>query len=152
MGAELQRIVRAAEAAAQAFRHPLNPDSEVSGAQLAPRAGLCRLGVSIARVPAGEESFICHRRHAEEEWVYILEGEGESDIDDVVERVGYPAGVAHTLRNVGGGDLVDLMGGEQLAVEIADFPRHARRLLRAGACAEVVEEAALARLAPKRER
>lgn len=157
MTAKPQRIVRAPEAAAaaQTFSHPLNPDSEVSGVQLAPRTGLTRLGVSIARVPPGKESFVYHRHHAEEEWVYILEGEAEPDIDDVVDRVGpgdfigYPAGVAHTLRNVGERDLVYLMGGEQLAVEIADFPRHARRLLRAGPRAEMVEESALARLSPK---
>ena len=153
------RIVRAADAAEkfETFSHPLNPDSEISGVQLAPLAGLTRIGVSIARVPPGKESFVYHRHVREEEWVYILEGEAESDIDDVVERVGagdfigYPAGVAHTLRNVGTADLVYLMGGEQLADEVADFPRHGKRLLRRGDRAELVDEAEIRPFRPAPE-
>ncbi len=145
-----KRIVRAAEMpnAAQTFSHPLNPDSAISFVQLSPLTALTRLGVSLARVPPGKEGFAYHRHDREEEWVYILEGAGESDIDDVVERVGpgdflgYPAGVAHTLRNVGDGDLVYLMGGERLFTEVADFPRHGKRLVRHGDRVELVDESA----------
>jgi uncharacterized cupin superfamily protein len=159
MSAPSRRIVRAAEiaAAAQTFSHPLNPNSEISGAQLAPRTGLTRLGVSIARVPPGKESFIYHRHHGEEEWVYVLEGEGESDIEDVVERVGpgdflgYPAGVAHTLRNIGTRDLVYLMGGEQLAMELAEFPREGKRVLRVGGRTDIVDDAACEQFWPPKK-
>ena len=156
MSAPPRRILRAAEiaAAARTFRHPLNSGSEISGSRLGQPTGLVRVGVSMARVPPGKESFVYHRHHAEEEWVYIFEGEGESDIEDVVERVGagdfigYPAGVAHTLRNVGAGDLVYLMGGEQRSVEVADFPRLGKRHVRAGERLELVDEQAMGPLFP----
>jgi len=39
-------------------------------------------------------------------------------------------GPAHHLRNTGAGDLVYLSGGEQRDIEIADFPRLGKRLVR----------------------
>ena len=90
------------DAQAFRFRHPLGGDrSECVMSALGRAAGLKRVGVNIARVPAGKEAFVYHRHHGEEEWVYILEGEARSEIDDVAETVragdfiGYPAGVAH---------------------------------------------------------
>ncbi len=35
------------------------------------------------------------------------------------------------------------MGGERLTDEMAEFPRHGKRLLRAGDRAEIVDEAAI---------
>ncbi|MCG8442401.1 MAG: cupin domain-containing protein [Caulobacterales bacterium] len=151
MGEATGRILRAADIAAAAFtfRHPLGGgDSFVTLSMLGRAAGLSRAGVNLARVPPGKEAFVHHRHHAEEEWVYILEGEAVSDIDDVAEPAGpgdfiaYPPGCAHSLRNVGAGDLVYLTGGEQTAVEIADFPRHGKRILRAGDRYEFMDEAA----------
>jgi uncharacterized cupin superfamily protein len=147
----LKHIVRAADARGPhgTFSHPLNPNSEISGMALGAPTGLKRVAVNFARVPPGKESFIYHRHEGEEEWVYILEGHGQSEIDDVVEDVGpgdfigYPQGVAHTLRNTGDVDLVYLMGGERLGMEIAEFPRHGQRLFRVGENAFIVDESAL---------
>nr|WP_207955978.1 hypothetical protein [Rubrobacter marinus] len=59
-------LVRAAE---QAFRfsHPWNPNSEIAGVRLGSPVGMSRVGVSLARVPAGKESFAYHS-HYREEW------------------------------------------------------------------------------------
>ena len=149
-----KRIVRAGESRGpqQPHSHPLNPNSEISGVALAALTGLTRLGVNLARVPPGKESFIYHRHLTEEEWIFILEGIGESEIDDVVEKVGpgdfvgYPAGVAHTLRNEGPTDLVYLMGGEHHDVELAEFPRAGKHLIRTAEGAFLVDAAHLKRL------
>ncbi len=146
-----KNIIRAKDQADSAFsfRHPLGEGgSEITMTMLARAAGLKRAGVNMGRVPPGKEAFVYHRHHNEEEWVYILEGSAVSDIEDVKEDVGpgdfiaYPAGVAHNLKNNGETDLVYLMGGETSTVEVADFPRHGKRLLRAGDRIEFVDEKA----------
>jgi uncharacterized cupin superfamily protein len=148
-----KRIVRAAQAwgeKAATFRHPLNPDSEISGARLGAIAGLERIAVNIARIPPGKESFIYHRHFAEEEWIYVLEGRGQAETDGELDEVGpgdfvgYPRGVAHTLRNVGDVDLVYLMGGMHSDLEIVAFPHLKKRMLRVGRVVEIVDEAAIA--------
>lgn len=140
------------------FRHPLGGgNSEIVMTMLGRAAGLKRLGVNIGRVPPGKEAFIYHRHHAEEEWVYILEGEGLSDIEGQTEKVGasdfiaYPTGVAHNLKNIGSTDLVYLMGGEQIPVEVADFPRHGKRLAHAGDRMEIFSEASVEIMVPEVE-
>lgn len=150
-------VIRKAEQQTNAFSfcHPLGEGaSEITMTMLAQTAGLKRVGVNLGRVPPGKEAFVYHRHYAEEEWVYILEGTALSDIDDIEEKVGpgdfiaYPEGVAHTLKNTGDRDLVYLMGGEQTATEVADFPRHGKRILRAGERIEFVDENAVEPFVP----
>ena len=157
MSGKPSHILKAGEQGALAFRfrHPLGQGgSEIVMTMLGRAAGLTRVGVNLGRVPPGKEAFVYHRHHAEEEWVYILEGEALSDIEDETHTVGpgdfiaYPVGVAHSLKNTGDNDLVYLMGGEQVAVEIGDFPRHGKRVLRRGDNTEFVDEEACAAFAP----
>ena len=121
------------------FEHPLGGGgSKIRMSMLARPAGLKRVGVNLGRVPPGKEAFVFHRHHGEEEWVYIISGKAQSDIEGAVEEVAagdfiaYPAGVAHSLKNNGDADLVYLMGGEQSRLEIADFPRHGKKMIRIG--------------------
>lgn len=132
-------LLRAADIAAhsQTFSHPWNPRSEITGYQLGRATGLKRVGVNLARVPPGKESFVYHSHWREEEWIYILEGRGLARIDEVEYEVGpgdfmaFPApGVAHHLRNAGEQDLVYLMGGENLDMDVADFPELGKRMFR----------------------
>jgi len=133
-------LVRKAERGpADAGNHPYNPASQVHGWTLSRAAGLGRIAVNLAWVPPGKESAIFHRHHREEEWLYVLEGRGTAEIDDRAVEVGpgdflgFPAGVAHHLRNTGGTDLHFLEGGELIQdVEVADFPRLGRRMVRYG--------------------
>jgi uncharacterized cupin superfamily protein len=54
--------------------------------------------------------------------------------------MGFPTpSVAHHLRNPHDEDLVYLVGGENLDVEIADFPRLGKRMLRRGQDVEIYE-------------
>lgn len=127
------------EASLQTFSHPWNPQSEIIGAYLGRATGLKRTGINLAKIPPKKESFVYHSHHREEEWIYILSGQGIAEIDGEEFEV-YPGdfmafptpSVAHHLRNTSDADLIYLMGGENLDVEIADFPHLAKRMFRQG--------------------
>lgn len=142
-------ILRAAEIASniQTFSHPWNPKSEISGTYLGRTVGLERTGVNFAKLAPGKESFIYHSHYREEEWIYILSGQGIAEIDGEEFEVGagdfmgFPTpSVAHHLRNAGSEDLVYLVGGENLTVEIADFPHLGKRMFRRGDSVEIYDE------------
>lgn len=141
-------LLRAADitARSQTFSHPWNPKSELTGYQLGKSTGLKRMGVNLARMAPGKESFVYHAHWLEEEWIYILEGRGVARIDDAEYEVGagdfmaFPTpGVAHHLRNPFDQDLVYLMGGESRDTEVADFPDHGKRMFRHPKGVEIFE-------------
>lgn len=139
MSSQKPFIVSAKEIAENqfSFSHPKNPNSLITGTQLGKLTGLKRTGVNLAKIPPGKESFIYHSHYCEEEWIYIISGKGIAEIDDREFEVnpgdfmGFPTpSVAHHLRNPYPEDLIYLMGGENLDVEIADFPRLGKRMIR----------------------
>lgn len=90
------------------FRHPLNPNSQAEFHRLSRPTGLQRAHVNLLRVPPGKEAFMLHRHSVQEEWSYIVSGEGEAQIG--AERfkvgagdfIGFPLdGKAHTIVNTG---------------------------------------------------
>lgn len=147
--AQKKFVVRAREAGENEsqFSHPWNPNSELFGTRLSSKVGLTRIGMSRLRVPPGKESFIYHSHHREEEWIYVLSGRGIVEIgDEEVEVgpgdfVGFPAPqVPHHLRNPSDEeDLVYLVGGEALDVDVVDFPRLGKRMVRRGKDLEVYD-------------
>jgi uncharacterized cupin superfamily protein len=145
---ERKFLIKADEVAegAGSFSHPWNPNSEIIGTRLSTLVGLQRTGVSLVRIPAGKESFIYHSHYREEEWIYIISGCGVAEIDDEEYEVaagdfmGFPTpSVAHHLRNPYDEDLIYLVGGENFDVEVADFPRLGKRMLKRGQDVEVYE-------------
>jgi len=141
-------LLRAEQIAAnlESSSHPWNPNSELLGFQLGRMVGLKRTGVNFVRIPPGKESFVYHSHHREEEWIYILSGHGVAEIGEEEFEVnsgdfmGFPTpSVAHHLRNTGDEDLLYLTGGENLDVEIADFPRLGKRMLRHGDTVEIYD-------------
>lgn len=149
MDKPILHIVRAADAAAHAqeFSHPWNPGSLIRGAQLARSVGLKRTGVNLMTVPAGKESFVYHSHRYEEEWIYVLSGNGVALIDGTEYTVGpgdfmgFPTpSVAHHLRNPGPVDLVYLVGGENREFDVAEFPTLRRRLVRMGNDVAIYDE------------
>jgi uncharacterized cupin superfamily protein len=134
-----KNIVRAAglqrESAAH-IKHSMNPNSEVFVHRLSDHAGIERLHMNIARIPAGKEGYLPHAQTIQEEWLFIVEGSGMVQIgeDDVSigpgDYVGFPVdGTAHHLRNTGAQDLVVLQGGERTPREVARFPTIAKTAL-----------------------
>ena len=145
---ERRFLIKADEVAERAgsFSHPWNPNSEIIGTRLSTLAGLSRIGVSLVRIPPGKESFVYHSHYREEEWIYVISGHGIAEIDDEEFEVstgdfmGFPTpSVAHHLRNPYEEDLLYLVGGENRDVEVADFPRLSKRMLRRGQDVEVYE-------------
>ncbi|AKG23021.1 cupin domain-containing protein [Calothrix sp. 336/3] len=143
-------LLRAAQISqqTQGFSHPWNDKSEIHGTMMGRSLGLQRTGVNFVKVPPGKESFVYHAHYCEEEWIYILSGDGIAEIDGEEFQVGagdfmaFPTpSVAHHLKNTGKQDLIYLSGGENLAVEIADFPRLGKRMIRRGATVEIFDTA-----------
>ncbi len=132
------------------FHHPLNPNSEIYLRPLGNNVGFKRIGVSLARVPAGKESFIYHAHHNEEEWLYILSGRGIAEIGEGEYEVeagdfmgfGLPQ-PPHHLRNPFKEELVYLVGGEKVHFDVGIFPRHGKRAIRDGEKAYIVDESSL---------
>ncbi|MBE9139192.1 cupin domain-containing protein [Nodosilinea sp. LEGE 07088] len=132
------------------FHHPLNPNSEVYLRFLGRAVGLKRIGVTIACIPPGKESFIYHAHQNEEEWVYILSGQGIAEIGDMEYEVepgdfmgfGLPQ-QPHHLRNPFSEELVYLMGGEAGRLDVGVFPRLGKRVIRDNESAYIVDESAL---------
>jgi len=127
------------------FEHPLNPRSEVHLRALGALAGLQRVGILIGRVPPGKESFVYHSHRHEEEFLYVLAGRGIAESGEEEVEVGpgdfmgfATPSLAHHLRNPFDVDLVYLMGGEHREVEVADFPRLRKRLIRDGNDLQVI--------------
>jgi uncharacterized cupin superfamily protein len=132
------------------FHHPLNPNSDIHLRFLGRATGLNRIGITLARVPAGKESFIYHAHQNEEEWVYILSGRGIAEIADQEYEVaagdfmgfGLPQ-QPHHLRNPFDQDLVYLMGGEVIPLDVGIFPRLGKRVIGNRESAYIVDDAAL---------
>lgn len=110
--------------------HPLNERSEIFMTRLSDPAGLTHLGVSLARIPAGKESFALHVHSLREEWIYILSGCGHVRLDDeelevrAGDFIGFPpGGPAHLVRNTSKQDLVLLQGGDRRPGDRGRFPR-----------------------------
>ncbi len=148
MAREERFVARAGEIERQQQRHahPWNPNSELRGTRLSSLVGLSRLGVTRAVMPPGKESFVYHSHHREEEWIYVLSGRGVAEIGGEEYEVGagdfmgFPAPqVAHHLRNPYEENLVYLMGGEVLDVDVADFPRLGKRMGRRGMEVEIYD-------------
>lgn len=119
--------------------HPWNPASQFRKSPLSRALGLERAIVVHMILPPGKESFVPHTHEREEEWLYILSGNGTAEIDG--EEIPVSAGdfmgftapsVVHHLRNTGSEDLVYLMGGEARNAEVSDFPTLGRRKVRFG--------------------
>lgn len=111
------------------FRHPLNPNSQAEFHRLSRPVGLQRAHVNLLRVPPGKEAFMLHRHSVQEEWSYIVSGEGTAQIGEAKFKVtagdfiGFPLdGKAHTIVNTGTTELVYLTGGEDTPYDIGHFP------------------------------
>ena len=154
---EKEFIVRAEKAFEfrETISHVWNPDAIVPGTQLDRMVGLERSRVNLVRLPAGAAASLYHSRHCEEEWIYVLQGQGVVEIDGAEQLVGpgdfvgFPTpSPPHQLRNPFAKSLVCLIGGERRDVDIADFPRLGKRMFRRGDRMEVYDTADAEEAAP----
>lgn len=121
----------------QSFSHPLNPRSQLRMQSFGDAVGFQRLGVHLLRLPPGHESFVHHTHYTEEELIYVLSGSGIAELGTVEHEVGagdflgFPTpSIGHQLRNESDQDLVYLVAGERQRLEISEFPKLGKRVLR----------------------
>jgi uncharacterized cupin superfamily protein len=115
--------------------HPVNPDAKRSTFSLGDATGLARVGLHYAVLAPGDVSTELHTHRFADEFVFVLSGSAQLELDD--ERIelgpgdfaGLPArGPAHLLRNTGTVELVYLLGGDRPDFDICDYPRRGQRL------------------------
>jgi uncharacterized cupin superfamily protein len=106
--------------------------------------GLSRIGVHLVRLAPGHDSTQHHYHDADEDFIYVLSGQGIARIGEAEYLVGpgdfmgFPAqalsgtpGPAHSLTNPFEVDLVYLMGGERNPVDAVHYPRIRRSMFKA---------------------
>lgn len=159
MSDEEKHLVRAGEIDWLEFRHPLNERSTMQARLISRGTGLTRLGISVATLPPGGESFVCHSHEAEEEFIYVISGRGrlrlrDGETEEQLEIgpgdfMGFPTpSLAHQLLNPFDEDLVYVMGGESMPMEVAEFPDLGKRLYRHPGGLDVVDVRDVAPLFP----
>lgn len=124
------------ESGLKPYSQGLNQNSHILRASLSRRAGMKRAHISLGRIPPGKDSFAYHAHLLEEEWTYILSGRGIAVIDGEEHEVGpgdfmgFPTpSVAHLLKNPFDEELTYLMGGEDLPLDVLDYPQLGKRYL-----------------------
>lgn len=101
-----------------------------TGKRLAAASGATALGCGYFEVPPGRSAFPNHYHCANEEGIYIIEGQGETRIGNDTVTVGpgdyiaYPAGpdFSHSLKNIGQNILKYLCISTMLTTEIVGYP------------------------------
>jgi uncharacterized cupin superfamily protein len=133
------KVIRAADIQRDraAYTQRLNPRSRFEGTELAHPGGLQRVGVSIAWLRPGSESFAFHAHMVEEEWIYALSGRAMVDIGNESVEIGpgdfiaFPApNQPHLVRNPFEVEFSYLMGGQiGLPLDLIDYPRLGKQYL-----------------------
>jgi uncharacterized cupin superfamily protein len=98
--------------------------------RLGDAVGLTQFGVNITRIKAGSASSLRHTHEAEDEFIYMLEGElilAENDGETVLkpgDAAGFKAGsgIAHCLINRSNRDAVYLEVGTRAKSERVHYP------------------------------
>ena len=92
-------------------------------------AGAIQIGASHMRVPPGKIAWPAHYHAANEEAIFIIEGQGSLRLDDTWHAVGpgdwiaLTAGpIAHQLKNAGETDLVYLCVSTQHPTDLCVYP------------------------------
>ena len=148
MAADRPFIVRAAQRQdlpEHQVRHPLNPQARSSIRSLSTAVGLARLGVHVVTLPPGADANAEHTHTHEEEFYFVLSGEGVVRIDgeefgvQAGDFIGFPApSPPHMMTNRSDADLVFLAAGERGPFELAEFPAHGQTLIRSGGRGAIV--------------
>lgn len=121
----------------KAHVHQFNDNAVRHTRSLSDELGLTTLGVHLVRLEPGTDSTEFHTHNRDEEFIYILSGEGTAEIGD--ETCNVRAGdfmafaqhsLPHNLVNTSGQDLVYLMGGTRCDIDICDYPRIGKRMYR----------------------
>lgn len=123
----------------QRFQHPLHTKAIRYTKSMSEGVGLQRLGLHLVRVEPGYATTQFHCHHQEEEFIYILSGQGIVVIGSSTYKVGSgdfmgftAPSLPHSMLNPSTTNLVYLMGGARQPFDICDYPHLQQRLIRCG--------------------
>jgi uncharacterized cupin superfamily protein len=130
--------------------HQFNKDAIRHTRSLGDLTGLTSIGAHLVRVEPGAQSTQFHTHQVDEEFLYILSGQGTAEIGEekfAIESgdfMGFTANsLPHNLINTSNEDLVYLMCGNRNEIDICDYPRIKRRMYRVKGRKEFVDLDAL---------
>ena len=112
-------------------QHQFNANAVRLTRSIGAALGLERIGVHIVRLTPGRDSTTHHYHDADEEFIYVLSGNGVARIGSEERTIGpgdfmaFPApSAAHSLRNPAQHetDLVYLVGGENRYPDVVHYP------------------------------
>lgn len=122
-------------------RHHIDGNAVVNVRTLSNAVGLQRLGAHLVRLQPGRAASELHFHHHEEEFVYVIAGRGRAELGHAEQSqevelragdfIGFPNdGVAHRVHNPYNEDLYFLVAGERAELDVCDYPRAGKRLVR----------------------
>jgi uncharacterized cupin superfamily protein len=118
-------IVSSADIAEKRHRYPNSAEDMAPSRAIGRAAGLLRIGIHLVRLLPGTRTSFPHAESAEEEFVYVIDGEVDAWIDGALYRMhpgdvaAFPAGtgICHTFINDSDRDALLLSGGEAAKAE-----------------------------------
>jgi uncharacterized cupin superfamily protein len=113
-------IISSADVPERIHRYPRSTEDMAPSRPIGRAAGMLRIGLHLTRVPPGTRTSWPHAESAEEEFVYVVEGEVDAWIDGELHRMkagdlaAFPSGtgICHTVLNDGDREALLLVGGE----------------------------------------
>ena len=113
-------IIASSDIPERRHRYPNSLEEMAPSRAVGRAAGLVRIGIHLVRVVPGTRTSYPHAESAEEEFVYVIEGEVEAWIDGELHLMkagdfaAFPSGtgICHTFINNGEHDALLLSGGE----------------------------------------
>jgi uncharacterized cupin superfamily protein len=113
-------IVSSSDVPERRHRYPQSEEEMAPARPIGRAAGLLQIGIHLVRVPPGTRTSFPHAESAEEEFVYVIEGEVDAYVDGELHRMragdlaAFPSGtgICHTFINDGDRDALLLSGGE----------------------------------------
>lgn len=137
-------------------QHQFNANAIRHTQTLTAGMGLDHLGIHMVRIEPGRDSTTHHYHEADEEFIYVVSGEGTARIGDetfAIEAGDFMAfpinGPAHSLHNSSDEDLVYLMGGERNLPDIVHYPDLKRSLFKSEGRRRWTEWSNLGELPPR---
>ncbi len=126
--------------------HQFNKDAIRHTRSLGDLVGMTSIGVHLVRVEPGKQSTQFHTHLVDEEFVYILSGQGIAEIGEenftiqAGDFMGFTSNsLPHNMINTSTEDLVYLMCGNRSDIDICDYPRIKRRMYRISGHKEYVD-------------
>ena len=111
------------------MQHQFNDNAIRHTRTLTEGMGLENLGIHVVRIEPGRDSTTHHYHEADEEFIYILSGQGTAKIDAeefavaAGDFMAFPTGgPAHSLSNTSDSDLIYLVGGERNFPDVVHYP------------------------------